>query len=59
MSSSLSNSGAIPTLTSQSSGGSLGGNSGGGVQPGSGAGNGGMEELLPLVIQLTKPEQVW
>ena len=42
----------MATLTPQSGAGSLGSNSN---NPGVG---GGMEELLPLVIQLTKPEQV-
>ena len=45
-------SGALPSLTPQTSGGLMMGN------PGGGTATGGMEELLPLVIQLTKPEQV-
>ena len=44
--------GALPSLTPQTSGGSMVGAAGGGTPAG------GMEELLPLVIQLTKPEQV-
>ena len=45
--------GGLPSLTPQTSGGSMVGNA-----PASATGAGGMEELLPLVIQLTKPEQV-
>ena len=45
-------SGALPSLTPQTSGATMVGSVGGG------AAAGGMEELLPLVIQLTKPEQV-
>lgn len=59
--------GGLPSLNTQSSGGSLGGALGGalgGNNNNTGAaavgtgGNGGMDELLPLVMQLTKPEQV-
>ena len=46
--------GSLPSLTSQTSGGSVvGGSNTAAAAPG-----GGMDELLPLVIQLTKPEQV-
>ena len=48
--------GGLPSLNPQSSGGSLGGTLGG--NSGVGPNSGGMDELLPLVMQLTKPEQV-
>ena len=45
-------------MASTASGGGSAALAGGPALPGNGGGNGGMDELLPLVMQLTNAEQV-